>query len=314
MKRLTLTFLIVGNLVATEAFAEDVSAQPLTRADCSKAAMTWNDAANVCAANSGSVLNRPLARSECEKAGMSWDENAHVCENASQRAQTITRPAAAVSPGQPLTRKDCDLAGMTWNATANVCAGTSEGSQAASQRTNPVASTILITIDKSSQRMKVSVDGVTQQTWPVSTGASGYDTPSGTFKASSTNEVWYSKQWDNAPMPHAIFFTKDGHAIHGSYATAQLGRAVSHGCVRLAPKNASTLYALVEQQGIENTTIVISGGGQKIAQSHQKKRKPQYSQVDRDRLQLGDAQPQRRCGLFRRRLCGGPYDGGSQGR
>jgi hypothetical protein len=31
------------------------------------------------------------------------------------------------------------------------------------------------------------------------------------------NKVWYSKEWDNAPMPHAIFFMKDGHAIHGGY-------------------------------------------------------------------------------------------------
>ena len=30
------------------------------------------------------------------------------------------------------------------------------------------------------------------------------------------NEIWYSKEFDNAPMPHSIFFMKDGHAIHGS--------------------------------------------------------------------------------------------------
>ena len=33
------------------------------------------------------------------------------------------------------------------------------------------------------------------------------------------NKIWYSKQWDNAPMPHAVFFTKDGHAIHGTMDT-----------------------------------------------------------------------------------------------
>ena len=30
------------------------------------------------------------------------------------------------------------------------------------------------------------------------------------------NKIWYSRQWDNAPMPHAVFFTRDGHAIHGT--------------------------------------------------------------------------------------------------
>ena len=77
-------------------------------------------------------------------------------------------------------------------------------------------SQILVNVDKSLQEMTVFVDGIEKYQWPVSTGVRGYSTPSGNFTASSMNKIWYSKQWDNAPMPHAIFFTKDGHAIHGS--------------------------------------------------------------------------------------------------
>ena len=77
------------------------------------------------------------------------------------------------------------------------------------------------------------MDGVRQYHWPVSTGAPGYSTPSGTYTASSMNEIWYSKQWDNAPMPHAVFFTKEGHAIHGTNEVRRLGKPASHGCVRL---------------------------------------------------------------------------------
>jgi hypothetical protein len=73
------------------------------------------------------------------------------------------------------------------------------------------------------------------------------------------NEIWYSKQWDNAPMPHAIFFTKKGHAIHGTLETKKLGKAASHGCVRISPDNATTLYKLVEATGLENTQVVLSG-------------------------------------------------------
>ena len=73
------------------------------------------------------------------------------------------------------------------------------------------------------------------------------------------NEVWYSQQWDNAPMPHAIFFMKDGHAIHGSYEVKTLGKPVSHGCVRISPKNAATLYALVKKNGMKNTQVVLTG-------------------------------------------------------
>jgi hypothetical protein len=60
-------------------------------------------------------------------------------------------------------------------------------------------------------------------------------------------------------MPHSIFFTKVGHAIHGTESEGRLGTPVSHGCVRLSRANASTLYALVEQQGVLNTTVTLTG-------------------------------------------------------
>jgi hypothetical protein len=118
---------------------------------------------------------------------------------------------------------------------------------------------VLVTIDKSSQRMTVSVNGEEKYEWPVSTGRPGYSTPSGTYTATSMNEIWYSKQWDNSPMPHSVFFIKDGHAIHGTLEVKNLGRPVSHGCVRLAPKNAAILYALVKENGLQNTEVVVTG-------------------------------------------------------
>jgi len=125
--------------------------------------------------------------------------------------------------------------------------------------TKEAASSILIAIDKAKQKMTVSVDGVQQYEWPVSTGRAGYSTPSGTYTPTSMNEVWYSQEWDNAPMPHAIFFMKDGHAVHGSYEVKTLGKPVSHGCVRISPKNAATLYALVKKNGLKNTQVVLTG-------------------------------------------------------
>ena len=44
-----------------------------------------------------------------------------------------------------------------------------------------------------------------------------------------------SQEWDNAPMPHTMFFDMHGHAIHGFFDVKHLGLAVSHGCVRLSP-------------------------------------------------------------------------------
>ena len=118
---------------------------------------------------------------------------------------------------------------------------------------------LLVNIDKSKQIMTVSLDGVETYEWPVSTGKAGYSTPSGTYTATSMNKIWYSKQWDNAPMPHSIFFMKDGHAIHGSLDVKNLGKPASHGCVRISPENAATLYALVDKNGLANTRVVLAG-------------------------------------------------------
>ncbi len=120
-------------------------------------------------------------------------------------------------------------------------------------------SKILVVIDKSTQEMKVFVDNVERYTWKVSTGLPGFETPSGTYRARSLHRIWYSKQWDDAPMPHAIFFTKKGHAIHGTGETKKLGRLASHGCVRLAPENARTLFALIKEKGLKDTQIVLNG-------------------------------------------------------
>jgi L,D-transpeptidase catalytic domain len=118
---------------------------------------------------------------------------------------------------------------------------------------------VLVNIDKTNQLMTVYLNGVETYRWRVSTGRAGYSTPSGTYTATSMNEIWYSKQWENAPMPHSIFFMKDGHAIHGSYDVKNLGRPVSHGCVRISPENAATLYELVKQNALENTQVVLTG-------------------------------------------------------
>ena len=118
---------------------------------------------------------------------------------------------------------------------------------------------ILITIDKTAQKMTVEVDGATRWIWPVSTGRRGYETPSGSFRPFRLEEDHYSKEWDEAPMPYSIFFTTEGHAIHGSYETRNLGRPASHGCVRLSPGNAEKLFRLVEREGVSKARVVLLG-------------------------------------------------------
>ncbi|MBA2401320.1 MAG: L,D-transpeptidase [Bradyrhizobium sp.] len=121
---------------------------------------------------------------------------------------------------------------------------------------------VAITVDKDSQQMTVAVDGVERYRWPVSSGLPSYETPNGSFRAFRMEEDHYSKEFDDAPMPHSIFFTKQGHAIHGTDSVNRLGNPASHGCVRLSRDNASKLYALVQEQGVLNTTVSLTGSSQ----------------------------------------------------
>jgi hypothetical protein len=123
----------------------------------------------------------------------------------------------------------------------------------------PTRADILISIDKTTQQMSVAVDGDQRYIWPVSTGRPGYDTPSGTFRPNRMDADHFSQEWDNAPMPHTIFFDMHGHAVHGFFDVKHLGLAVSHGCVRLSPANAATLFRLVKAEGMANTSVIVGG-------------------------------------------------------
>jgi L,D-transpeptidase catalytic domain len=129
----------------------------------------------------------------------------------------------------------------------------------------PAFANVLVSVDKGEQRMTVFVNGEALYDWPVSTGMRGHRTPSGSFRAFRMEEEHFSKEWDDAPMPNSIFFTPAGHAIHGSLATRRLGTPASHGCVRLSPEHAATLFALVREEGLLKTQVVIRGSESRLA-------------------------------------------------
>ena len=123
--------------------------------------------------------------------------------------------------------------------------------------TNAALSAALVArIDISKQTMTVLDGGKVAYTWHVSTGRQGYRTPTGTYRPTRMHEMWYSRKYDNTPMPHSIFFY-GGYAIHGTDAISKLGGPASRGCIRLHPSNAKRLFNLVKAHGAGNTRIVI---------------------------------------------------------
>ena len=123
----------------------------------------------------------------------------------------------------------------------------------------PARAGILVTVDKSAQRLSVSVDGRHRYEWPVSTARIGYRTPVGTYRPERLARQWFSRKYDWSPMPYSIFFS-GGYAIHGSYEVSRLGSPASHGCIRLSPQHAAILFALVrERESESDTRIVVTG-------------------------------------------------------
>jgi lipoprotein-anchoring transpeptidase ErfK/SrfK len=148
------------------------------------------------------------------------------------------------------------LASRLINIAAAVVTGATLLISAGSGSAHASATTVVAKISISQQTMEVTVGGRTAYEWKVSTAGKGYVTPTGTFKPTRMHEMWYSRKYDNAPMPHSVFF-HGGYAVHATPHVKNLGRPASHGCIRLHPENASAFFQIVEAFGPGNTRIVI---------------------------------------------------------
>jgi lipoprotein-anchoring transpeptidase ErfK/SrfK len=133
---------------------------------------------------------------------------------------------------------------------------------------------IVVTVDKTAQRLTVEVDGSSRYRWPVSTGRWGYNTPNGSYRPQRLARKWFSRKYDWSPMPYSIFFN-EGYAIHGSYEVSRLGRPASHGCIRLHPGNAAVLFALVKNN-MDDTRIVVTGEAPAQRMREREDYPPQY--------------------------------------
>jgi lipoprotein-anchoring transpeptidase ErfK/SrfK len=122
----------------------------------------------------------------------------------------------------------------------------------------PPKPTLTASIDLASQKMVVKVNGEARYSWPISSGVAEYPTPTGTFHPQWTAKMWYSRKYDMAPMPNAVFIN-GGVAVHGTYHVRSLGSPASHGCIRLSTAHAKTFYDLVQRHGLTRTRVSVFG-------------------------------------------------------
>jgi lipoprotein-anchoring transpeptidase ErfK/SrfK len=118
------------------------------------------------------------------------------------------------------------------------------------------AAPLKATVDLSSQRMYVSVEGKKKYSWRISTGKRGWETRPGSYMPFHQREKYYSKKWKMS-LPYLTWIGRDGTAIHGTYRSSRLGRTASHGCIRLSISNARKFYRLVQRFGFWGTEVIV---------------------------------------------------------
>jgi hypothetical protein len=124
---------------------------------------------------------------------------------------------------------------------------------------------LLAEVVKSKQIMYLYIGGQIKDSFAVSTGIYGRETPDMNVRASGPVFIKYtSTKYPEGDykglgnMPYAVF-VKGAYAIHGTTQGnfAKLGRPASHGCIRLHPDNAKFFYELVNIVGLNNTWVVV---------------------------------------------------------
>lgn len=107
-------------------------------------------------------------------------------------------------------------------------------------RQSRVASTpVLAIISLSEQRISIYDAAGKILDAPVSTGATGHETPAGIYSILQKEEDHHSNLYDDASMPYMQRLTWTGMALH---AGPLPGYAASHGCVRMPYGFAGELY------------------------------------------------------------------------
>lgn len=125
--------------------------------------------------------------------------------------------------------------------------------------TSPIetlAGSLVAKVDVSEQTMRVYKNGKQIYRWRVSTARKGKRTPRGQWSAKWLSRHHKSSLYNNAPMPHSIFFTGN-YAIHGTNQISRLGRPASAGCIRLHPEHARILYNMTQKVGRRNMRVVV---------------------------------------------------------
>ena len=109
---------------------------------------------------------------------------------------------------------------------------------------------VTIFVDVRRQMLSVFRNGHEIGTAVVVYGGGGNESPLGTFPILSKFRDYHSRTYD-APMPHSMFLTNDGVAIHGNVMAAN---RATKGCIGLPPEFAKLLFEVAKKGDVVQIT------------------------------------------------------------
>jgi lipoprotein-anchoring transpeptidase ErfK/SrfK len=117
----------------------------------------------------------------------------------------------------------------------------------------PATGKMVVTVDLDARVISVFRDGHEIGTAVALLGTTKHPTPLGTFPILRKNREYLSRKYNNAPMPHSLWLTNTGIAIHGSPVT---NGYASHGCIGVPDPFAAKLFDAVKQ----SDKVIITRG------------------------------------------------------
>ena len=112
---------------------------------------------------------------------------------------------------------------------------------------------LMVLVSVPEQTLHVYRNGILIGRSTVSTGSQGHATPGGVFSILGKHREYYSKKYDNAPMPNMQRLTDTGICMHSGNLP---GYPASHGCIRMPFDFSQLLFSVTAAGG----TVVVGDG------------------------------------------------------
>jgi lipoprotein-anchoring transpeptidase ErfK/SrfK len=143
---------------------------------------------------------------------------------------------------------------LGWLLTLTVTAASCAQNTAPAPKASAARPKRQVIISIPDRKLVVMEEGAVIQVFSIAVGATVSPSPTGTFTVASrlTSPTYYHAGVvippgkDNPLGPRWVGLNKQGYGIHGTNAPASVGKAASHGCIRMRNRDIVQFFTLVK--------------------------------------------------------------------